>query len=77
MERWEKERRAFHRTLPTLSPAYDGLFVAVRGGRVVGADGDHDRLFHRVEQRYRAGTFFIGGVGVEDRVADMPGFEVV
>jgi prevent-host-death family protein len=73
---WSKERAAFQRLLPRLERRYDGKYVAVSRGRVVGADFDHDRLFERTFKRLRGRVFFIGRVGAPPPVIDMPGFDL-
>jgi len=73
---WSKERAAFDRLLPKLRRRYDGRYVAISRGRVVGADFDHDRLFERTFKRLRDRAFFIGRVGALPPVIDMPGFEL-
>ena len=53
-----------------------GRYVAVHGGRVVGADADADRLFERAFRKLGGRTFFIGRVGAPPPIVEMPGFEV-
>jgi prevent-host-death family protein len=76
MKAFALERAAFERLLPRLVPRYRGRYVAVQGGRVVGADRDPDRLFERVWRKAGGRTFFIGRVGAPPPIVEMPGFEV-
>jgi prevent-host-death family protein len=76
MEEWERERRAFDEMLPRLRRRYAGRYVAVRQGRVVGSDRDHEALFERVWKKLRGKTFFIGHVGEPAPVVDVPGFAI-
>jgi prevent-host-death family protein len=76
MDEWETERRAFDAMLPRLRRRYAGRYVAVRNGRVVDADGNHDALFERVWKKLRGKTFFVGLVGESVPVVDVPGFVV-
>jgi hypothetical protein len=62
--------------LPRLRRHYAGRYVAVRNGRVVDADGNHDALFERVWKKLRGKTFFVGLVGESVPVVDVPGFVV-
>src|SRR4051794_32446750 len=45
---WEAERQAFERRLPRLLRTHRGDYVAVCGGRVVGADANPEALYQRV-----------------------------
>ncbi len=74
LETWAKEREAFDRLPVAVRRRYHGRWVAIRGGRVLAADADHDRLFERAWKRTRGGTFFIGRVGAGPATIDMPGF---
>lgn len=76
MARWLSEKRSFEALSPSLLSRYHGRYVAVRGGRVIDSDLDHDKLFERLWAKLRGGTFFIGRVGGPPPVVDMPGFEV-
>jgi hypothetical protein len=76
MAAWQSERRAFGRLLPRLERRYRDRYVAVHGGRVVGADADPDALFERIWRKLHGRTFFIGRVGGPPPIMDMPGFEV-
>jgi prevent-host-death family protein len=73
---WEKEREAFERLGPNLSKRLRGKYVAISGGKVVGSDGDHDRLYRRVLKKIGERVFFIGRVGAPTPVVEMPGFEI-
>lgn len=76
MVAWQAEQRAFERLLPKLERRHRGRYVAVHGGRVVGADADQDALFERLWRKLEGRTFFIGRVGGPPPVIEMPGFEV-
>lgn len=76
MAAWLTEKRCFERLLPELEPKHRGRYVAVHGGRVVGAGADPDRLFERMWKTLRGRTFFIGRVGRLPPIVEMPGFEV-
>jgi len=73
---WLKERAAFEKMLPMLERRYRGRYVAVCGGKVVLDDSDHERLFERVWKRLHGRVVYIGRVGGEAPVIDMPGFEL-
>jgi antitoxin (DNA-binding transcriptional repressor) of toxin-antitoxin stability system len=77
MRAWEEERRVFESIRPRLERRYRGKYVAIHGGRVVGADVDADRLFERAWKKLRGKVFFIGRVGAEPPIVDMPGVEIV
>lgn len=76
MTAWQAERASFERLAPGLEARHRGRYVAVHGGRVVGADADADRLFERVFRKLGGRTFFIGRVGGPPPIVEMPGFEV-
>lgn len=71
---WARERVAFERMLPKLARRHLGRYVVVCGGKVVGDDTDHQRLFETVWKRLDGRVFYIGRVGKEPPVIDMPGF---
>jgi prevent-host-death family protein len=73
---WEKDRSAFESLGPRLVRRYRGKYVAVHGGRVVGADRDADALYERVWKKLGGAVFFIGRVGAEPPIVDMPGMEL-
>jgi prevent-host-death family protein len=74
---WESERRAFERLLPKLAKKEAGKFVAVHEGRVVGVSVDADQLYERVWKKLGGAVFFIGRVGAEPEIVDMPGAELL
>jgi prevent-host-death family protein len=76
MAAWQGERRAFERLIPRLRGRFEGRHVAIHGGRVVGSDTDHNRLFERIWKKLKGRTFFIGRVGGETPTVEIPGFEV-
>lgn len=73
---WESERRAFERLLPKLTRKAPGKFVAVHAGRVVGVSANADQLYERVWKKLGGAVFFIGRVGAEPEIVDMPGAEL-
>jgi antitoxin (DNA-binding transcriptional repressor) of toxin-antitoxin stability system len=73
---WEREREAFMRLTSRRSKRLRGKYVAVSGGKVVGTDVDHERLYHRVFRKMGGHVFFIGRVGAPMPVVEMPGFEL-
>jgi prevent-host-death family protein len=73
---WEKERAAFDHLVPRLSKQLRGKYIAVSGGKVVGKDADHDRLYRRMLAKVPGRVFFIGRVGGAQPVVEMPGFEI-
>jgi prevent-host-death family protein len=73
---WEREREAFTQLAPGLSKRLRGKYVAVSGGKVVGSDADHERLYRRVLAKVPGHVFFIGRVGAPAPVIEMPGFEI-
>ncbi|MFO0589849.1 MAG: DUF5678 domain-containing protein [Polyangiaceae bacterium] len=76
MTEWLEQKRCFEQLLPRLTGRYEGRFVAVRGGRVIGSDVDQDKLFERLWEKLGGKTFFIGRVGGKTPIVEMPGFEV-
>jgi prevent-host-death family protein len=76
MAEWLEEKRSFEQLVPRLEAKHRGRYVAIRGGRVVGSDPDHDRLFERLWQKLKGAAFFIGRVGGPPPIVEMPGFEV-
>ncbi len=72
-----REQAAFEALLPRLRRKYEGCYVAVQGGVVVDSDQDEDVLFARVWASDQETPFFIGAVGIEEPVIDMPGFEII
>jgi prevent-host-death family protein len=76
MAAWQRERRAFEALMPRLRRRFAGRHVAIHGGRVVGSDIDHERLFARIWKKLKGRTFFIGRVGGEPPTVEVPGFEV-
>ncbi|HEY3352663.1 MAG TPA: type II toxin-antitoxin system prevent-host-death family antitoxin [Polyangia bacterium] len=75
MAEWQAQRAAFARLLPRLLRRLRGRYVAIRDGRVIASDADHDRLFERVWPRLGGRACFIGRVGGPPPLVEMPGFE--
>jgi prevent-host-death family protein len=69
-----REERAFDRLLRTgaLGP-YRGRYVATWDRAVVDADRDAGALVRRVARRLGRRVFFVGFVGSEEPVVDLPG----
>jgi len=76
MAAWECERRAFERLMPRLRRRHAGRHVAIRRGRVIGVDADHEALFQRLWDKLRGQVFFIGLVADEASTIEVPGFEI-
>ena len=76
MAEWEREKRAFERLLPVLKKTHTGRYVAILGGKVVDADIDPSALWKRVWRQKKGGTFFIGAVGVVERIHEIPHLEI-
>jgi len=74
MTAWQREREAFERLAPKLGRRFRGKYVAVLGGRVVGSDSSHERLYRRLERKHGETPFFIGGVRRSEPALQMPGF---
>jgi prevent-host-death family protein len=73
---WESEREVFGRLAPALTKRMRGKYVAVCGGKVVGSDADHERLYRRALKKNGGRVFLIGRVGAPTRVVEMAGFEI-
>ena len=73
---WTLEKRAFERLLPRLGRRYRGRYVAIRAGRVLDDDVEHEALYQRVWRKEPNRVFFIGRVGGPPPVIDMPGFDI-
>jgi prevent-host-death family protein len=74
---FEREERAFDRMLRrgTLA-AHRGRYVAVSRGRVIDADPDAATLVRRAGRRLGRRVFFVGFVGPEEPLVDLPGQEL-
>jgi len=72
---WLREKAAFDRLSGVDLERYSGRWVVVRGGRVTEAGDDLDVLVRRAFRKSRA-AFYVGRVGGELPVVDMPGFDL-
>ena len=73
---WQAERRAFERLPISTVRRYRGKYVAIFRGAIVGAAADPDDLFERTWKKLDGAVFFLGRVGAEPAIVDMPGMEV-
>ena len=73
----QAEALAFRRKLPQLLARYEGQFVALYGGRVVGHGEDDEALAERIYERLGDVAFYIARVERRPTVYDLPSPEVV
>jgi hypothetical protein len=71
------EAQALRRKLPRLLKDYEGQFVALYGGRVVGHGVDDEELATRMYERLGDVPFYIARVERQPTVYDLPSPEVV
>ena len=62
--------------MPRLRRRYPHRHVAIHQGQVMGGDASHDALFERLWKKLAGRTFFIGLVGDEPPLIELPGFEI-
>jgi hypothetical protein len=74
---FEAEAQAFRRELPQLLDRYEGQFVALFGGRVIGHGADDEDLAERMYERLGDVPFYIARVERRPAVYDLPSPEVV
>jgi hypothetical protein len=74
MKEWLVERQAFDRLVPRLARRYAGRYVAIHRGRVVGSDADHEALFQRLWKELKGQTFYVGKIGGDTDLVQVPGF---
>ncbi len=60
--KWEQERSAYWRLLPSLLPQYRGQYVAIHEGRVVDSGSDQLELAMRMYQRFGYVPIYVGHV---------------
>lgn len=71
------EAQALRRKLPRLLKDYEGQFVALYRGRVVGHGADDEELAERMYERLGDVPFYIARVERQPTVYDLPSPEVV
>jgi hypothetical protein len=74
---FEEEREAFRRLESGLRSQYEGQYIAVREGRVVGHGTDDEDLAVRMHEAWGDLPFFIGRVGRDTPVYEIPSPEGV
>lgn len=72
-----KEAQVFRRKLPRLLKDYEGQYVALYGGRVVGHGVDDEELAARMYERLGDVAFYIARVERQPTVYELPSPEVV
>ncbi len=72
-----REAQGFRRKLPRLLKDYEGQFVALYRGRVVGHGADDEELAQRMYAQLGDVPFYIARVEREPTVYDLPSPEVV
>ena len=77
MEAFERERAAFFRLKPQLLDTHRGLWVAVIGEQVVGADADKQALAKRVYARFGYVPAYIQLVSEEMPSVELPSPEAI
>jgi hypothetical protein len=76
-EPFEAEAQAFRRKLPQLLARYEGEFVALYRGRVVGHGVNDEDLAARMYERLGDVPFYIARVEPRPTAYDLPSPEVV
>ena len=74
-EPFEAEAQAFRRKLPQLLARYEGEFVALYRGRVVGHGANDEELAERMYERLGDVPFHIARVERQPTIYDLPLFE--
>jgi len=64
-DKWEKERRAFHRLRPSLLRSHLGKYVAIHHCKVVDSGADQIALAMRVYKRFGYVPIYVGQVLAE------------
>jgi len=77
IESWAVEAQTFRRKLAQLLKRYEGQFVALYQGRVVGHGPDDEELAKRMYERLGDAPFYIARVERQPTVYDLPSPEVV
>jgi hypothetical protein len=70
------EEEAFRRKCAQLLQRYEGQFVALYRGRVVGHDEDDEELARRMFEKLGDAPFYIARVEKEPTIYDLPSPEV-
>jgi hypothetical protein len=76
-EPWAVEAQAFQRKQAHLLQRYEGQFVALYRGRVVGHGPDDEELAQRMYERLGDAPFYIARVERQPTVYDLPSPEAV
>ncbi|MCI0490230.1 MAG: DUF5678 domain-containing protein [Blastocatellia bacterium] len=76
-EPWAVEAQTFQRKLEQLLERYEGQFVALYRGRVVGHGPDDEELARRMYERLGDVPFYIARVERQPTVYDLPSPEAV
>lgn len=76
-EPWAVEAQTFQRKLAQLLERYEGQFVALYRGRVVGHGPDDEELARRMYERLGDVPFYIARVERKPTVYELPSPEVV
>ena len=76
-EPWVIEAQAFQRKQAQLLERYEGQFVALYRGRVVGHGPDDEELARRMYERLGDVPFYVARVERQPTVYDLPSPEVV
>ena len=71
------EAQKFRRKLTQLLPRYEGQFVALYQGRVIGHDLDDELLAQKMYEKFGDAPFYIARVERLPTVYDLPSPEVV
>lgn len=71
------EAQAFRRKLPQLLGRYEGEFVALYRGRIVGHSANDEELAQQMYERLGDAPFYIARVERQPTVYDLPSPEVV
>src|SRR5437773_9922591 len=64
-DKWDDERRAFRRLLPSLVRSHRGKYVAIHQSKVVDTDADQVALALRAYERFGYLPIYVGQVSVE------------
>ncbi len=75
-ESWVTEAKAFQRKQAQLLQRYEGQFVALYRGRVVGHGTDDEELALQMYERLGDAPFYIARVEQQPTVYDLPSPEV-
>jgi hypothetical protein len=71
------EERTFHQKRAQLLRRYEGQFVALYRGRVVGHDSDDEELAQRMFEQFGDVPFYIVKIEKEPTVYELPSPEVI